>query len=183
MSRQTNFYAAPADTERIHQWLLSEFPGLSLVSQRRGPREHTVPIDASTKGAFWHYPVSCLIPRWARPLIQVEDLGDRFPGEFMVTAQNSPVIEYHPCHWDETAAIVTRSRFYWAYAGEVPAEAKRQLDKLFRWVQRNTVTAEKMSFRFFPVAAASARYVRQDVTGSLRPNPLFQTPEQKLASQ
>lgn len=42
MSRQTTFYATPADTERIHKWLLSEFPGVRLVSQRRGPREHTI---------------------------------------------------------------------------------------------------------------------------------------------
>lgn len=173
MSRQTNFYAAPADTELIHQWLLSEFPGLSLVSQQRGPREHTEPVDASTSGAFGRYPVSCLIPRWARPLVQVEDLGERFPGEFIVTAQNSPVIEYLPCHCEEATATVTRGRFYWSYAREVPVEAKRQLDKLFRWVQRNTVTAENMSFRFFPVAAESARFIRQDLAGSLRPNPLF----------
>lgn len=173
MSRQTNFYAAPADTERIHQWLLSEFPGLTLVSQQRGPREHTVPVDASSPGAFWRYPVSCLIPVWAKPLIQVEDIGDRFPGELVVTAQRSPIIEYHPCHWDETTSTVTRGRFYWAYNGEVSTEAQRQLDKLFRWVQRNTVTAENMSFRFFPAAATNARYVRQNLTGSLRNNPLF----------
>ena len=174
MSRQTSFYAAPADTEQIHQWLLSEFPGLSLVSQRRGPREHTVPIDASAPGAFWRYPVSCLVPMWARPLIQVEDLNDRFPGEFNVSAQNSPVIEYHPCHWEETTSTVTRSRFYWAYSGDLPVEATRQINKLFRWVQRNTVAVEGPFWRFFPVAARTARFARQELTWKSEANPLLQ---------
>src|SRR5262245_30253959 len=101
MSRQTNFYAAPEDTERVHQWLLTEFPGLTIVSQRRGPREHMVPIDANQPGAFWRYPMNCLVPVWAKPLLYIEDLSDRFPGEFIVSAHDSPVIEYHPCQWEE----------------------------------------------------------------------------------
>jgi hypothetical protein len=183
MSRQINFYAAPEDTERMHQWLLSEFPGLSLVSQRKGPREHTVPVDASEPKAFWRYPVSLLVPAWAKQLLHVEDLSPEFPGQYIVSCRTSPVIEYQPCHWDEAERIATSSRFFWAYPGELPDEAARQIDKLFRWVQRNTVTAQGKTFRFFPTAANTARSVRQNLTGSLRPNPLLQAPEQKLASQ
>jgi len=178
MSKQINFNAAPADTERIHQWLLTEFPGLTFVSQGRGPREHTVPIDASTPGAFWHYPVSLLVPLWAKPLLYVEDLGDRFPNEYIITAQDSPVIEYSPCHWDAATQTVTSSRFYWAYSGELPAEALSQINKLFRWVQRNTIaTPVKGPFcRFFPVAARNARFARQALTWTARPNPLYESP-------
>jgi hypothetical protein len=180
MSRKTYFYAAPADTERIHQWLLSEFPGLTLVSQRRGPREHTIPIDASTPGAFWHYPVSCLVPIWAKPLLQVEDLSDRFPDEFIITAQDSPVIEYRPCHWDEATQTVTSSRFYWAYSGELPADAIRQIDKLLRWVQRNTVPVKGPFFRFFPEAQSTACFVRNHLKDKPKPNPFLQ--EQQLTA-
>lgn len=182
MSRQINFYAAPEDTERIHQWLLSEFPGLSLVSQRKGPREHTIPVDASEPKAFWRYPVSLLVPAWAKQSLHVEDLSPEFPGQYIVSCRTSPVIEYEPCHWDETERIATSSRFFWAYPGELSDEATRQIDKLFRWVQRNTVRAEGMTFRFFPLAAASARYVRQGLTGSPRPNPLHRETAQKLSS-
>lgn len=174
MSRQINFYAAPEDTENIHQWLLTEFPGLTLVSQRRGPREHTVPIDASLPGAFWHYPVSLLLPAWFKPLLRIEDLGERFPGEFFVSEHENPVIEYRPGGWDESQKIATSTRFYWAYKGPLTIEATRQANKLFRWVQKNTITAEGMSFRFFPVAARTARFVRQDIKSPLRPNPLLQ---------
>lgn len=177
MSRQINFYAAPEDTEQIHQWLLSEFPGLAIVSQRKGPREHTIPVDASEPKAFWRYPVSLLVPAWAKPSLHVEDLSPKFPGQYIVSCRNSPVIEYEPCHWDETERIATSSRFFWAYPGELSDEATRQIDKLFRWVQRNTVKAEGMTFRFFPVAASTARFVRQGLTGSLRPNTLFQSSE------
>lgn len=181
MSRQINFYAAPGDTERIHQWLLSEFPGLTLVSQRKGPLEHTIPVDASQPQAFWRYPVSLLVPAWAKQLLHVEDLSPKFPDQYIVSCRTSPVIEYEPCHWDETGRIATSSRFFWAYSGELPDEATRQINKLFRWVQRNTVTAQGMSFRFFPIAATAARFVRQGLTGSQRPNPLFQETEQKLS--
>ncbi len=174
MSRQINFYAAPEDTERIHQWLLAEFPGLTLVSQRRGPREHTVPIDASLPRAFWHYPVSLLVPVWFKPLLRIEDLGERFPGEFIINALDNPVIEYRPGEWDESQKIAIPTRFYWAYKGPLPVEAIRQVNKLFRWVQKNTITAESMSFRFFLVAARTARFVRQDLKSPLRANPLFQ---------
>lgn len=173
MSRQTNFYAAPADTERIHQWLLSEFPGLTLVSQRRGPRAHTVPLDASKPNSFWHYPVSFLVPVWAKPILNAEDLGDRFPGEFIINAQDNPVIEYRPSHWDEATKTVTSSRFYWAYSGELPDEAERQINRLFGWVQRNT-TPVKGFFRFFPIAAQTAPFARDWVTDKPKPNPLFQ---------
>lgn len=181
MSRQINFYAAPEDTERIHQWLLSEFPGLTLVSQRKGPREHTIPADASQPQAFWRYPVSLLVPAWAKQSLQVDDLSPKFPGQYIVSCRTSPVIEYEPCHWDEAERIVTSSRFFWAYPGELPEEATKEIDKLFRWVQRSTVAAKGMAFRFFPAAASTAGYVRQTLTGSLRPNPLFQTAEQKLS--
>lgn len=174
MSRQVNFYAAPADTEMIHRWLLSEFPSLTLVSQRKGPREHSVPIDASEPGAFWRYPVSCLIPLWARPLLHVRDLAPDFPGQFSVSAKTSPVIEYCPCDWEEVTSTVTRSRFYWSYSGELPAEATSQLNKLFRWVRQNTVAVEGPFFRFFPIAAQTARFARQHLTWKPEPNPLFQ---------
>ncbi len=179
MSRQINFYAAPGDTERIHQWLLSEFPGLTLVSQRKGPREHTIPFDAIQPQAFWRYPVSLLVPAWAKQLLHVEDLSPKFPNQYIVSCRTSPVIEYEPCHWDDAEQIATSSRLFWAYPGELPDEATRQINKLFRWVQRNTVTAEGMSFRFFPIAATAARFVRQGLTGSLRSNPLCQATEQK----
>lgn len=183
MSRQINFYAAPADTERIHQWLLSEFPGLTVISQRKGPREHTIPADASQPRAFWRYPVSLLVPAWAKPLLHVEDLSPNFPGQYIVSCRTSPVIEYEPCHWDEAERTATSSRLFWAYSDELPDEAIRQIDKLFRWVQRSTVSAEGMTFRFFPTAANTARFVRQGVTGSLRPNPLSQVPASKLVAQ
>lgn len=183
MSRQINFYAAPGDTERIHQWLLSEFPGLTLVSQRKGPREHFIPVDASQPQAFWHYPVSLLVPAWARQLLHVENLSPQFPNQYMVSCRTSPVIEYEPCPWNEAEGIATSSRFFWAYPGELPDEPTRQINKLFRWVQRNTVLAEGMTFRFFPIAASAARFVRQGRTGSLRPNPLFHATEQKLSPQ
>jgi hypothetical protein len=93
------------------------------------------------------------------------------------------VIEYEPCHWDEAERIATSSRLFWAYSDELPDEANRQIDKLFRWVQRNTVSAQGMAFRFFPTAASTARFVRQGVTGSLRPNPLSQVPASKLVAQ
>jgi len=172
MSRQINFYAASEDTERMHQWLLSEFPGLSLVSQRKGPREHTIPVDASASNAFWRYPVSLLVPTWAKQLLQVEDLSAEFPGQYIVSCRISPVIEYEPCHWDEAEQIATSNRLFGAYPGELPDEAARQIDKLFRWVQRNTIRAKGMTFRFFPLAAAAVRYVRQGLSGSLRPNSL-----------
>lgn len=183
MSRQINFYAAPADTERIHQWLLSEFPGLTVISQRKGPREHTIPADASQPRAFWRYPVSLLVPAWAKQFLQVEDLSPKFPDQYIVNCRTSPVLEYEPCHWDEAERIATSSRFFWAYPGELPDAATRQINKLFRWVQRNTITAEGMAFRFFPIAASTARQVRQDLTGSLRPNPSFQAREQKLSAR
>lgn len=173
MSRQINFYAAPEDTERIHQWLLTEFPGLTLVSQRRGPREHTIPLDASTPEAFWRYPVSLLVPSWAKPLLCVDDMSPKFPDQFKVNYHSSPVIEYEPCHWDDVAKIASSSRFYWAYSGDLPDGALDQINKLFRWVQRNTETADKRSFRFFPQAARTARFVRQGLMGSLWPNPLL----------
>lgn len=181
MSRQINFYAAPEDTEQIHQWLLSEFPGLALVSQRKGPREHTIPVDASEPRAFWRYPVSLLVPAWAKQHLHVEDLSPKFPNQYIVSCRTSPVIEYEPCHWDDAERIATSSRFFWAYPGELPDESTRQINKLFRWVQRNTETAEGMTFRFFPRAAASARYVRHDRSGSLRPNPMLLKTETKLA--
>jgi len=177
MSRQTNFYAAPADTERIHQWLLAEFPGLTLVSQRRGPREHTVPIVASAQEAFWHYPVSCLVPQWAEPLLYIEDLSYRFPGEYVISAKTSPVIEYSPCHWDEVTQTVTSSRFYWSYSGELPADATRQINKLFRWVQQNTVSVKGPFFRFFPEAQSAARFVRDHLKWKPKPNPFIQEPQ------
>lgn len=180
MSRQINFYAAPEDTERIHQWLLSEFPGLTLVSQRKGPRENTIPVDASEPKAFWRYPVSLLVPAWAKRLLHVEDLSPKFPNQYIVSCRISPVIEYAPCHWDEAERIAASSRLFWAYPGELPDEATRQISKLFRWVQRNTITVEGMAFRFFPAAASAARYVRQDLTGSLRPNPIAGMDVQKL---
>lgn len=174
MSRQVNFYAAPADTEAIHRWLLTEFPGLTLVSQKKGPREHTVPIDASEPTAFWRYPVSCLIPVWAKPLACTEDLAPDFPGQFIVTAQNSPVIEYSPCQWEDSTQTVTRSRFYWAYEGTIPKDGARQLNKLFRWVHESTIAVEGPFWRFFPVAARTARFARQGSTWKPEPNPLFQ---------
>lgn len=183
MSRQINFYAAPADTERLHKWLLSAFPGLTLISQRKGPREHTIPVDASQPRAFWRYPVSLLVPAWAKPLLHIEDLSPNFPGQYIVSCRTSPVIEYEPCHWDEAERIATSSRLFWAYSDELSDEANRQIDKLFRWVQRNTVSAQGMAFRFFPTAASTARSVRQGVTGSLRPNPLSQMPASKLVAQ
>lgn len=174
MSRQINFYAAPADTDKLHKWLLSEFPGLTLVSQQRGPRDHTIPIDANQPGAFGRYPVCCLVPTWAMPLLCVENLARTFSDEFIVTVQDSPVIEYHPSDWDEPTATVTRGRFYWAYSGELPAEAVRQVNKLFRWVQRNTVAVEGPFWRFFPMAAHTARFARQGLNWKPEPNPLFQ---------
>lgn len=174
MSRQTNFYAAPTDTDHIHQWLLSEFPGLGLISQRKGPREDTVPIDASEPKAFWHYPVSLLVPVWARPLLYPEELSPDFPNQFRVSCHSSPVIEYAPCHWDESTQTVTSSRFYWAYPKQLPDEAMRQIDKLFRWVPRNTVPVEGPFFRFFPRAAQTARLVRDNLVDRPRTNPLFQ---------
>ena len=180
MSRQINFYAAPEDTERIHQWLLSEFPGLTLVSQRKGPREHTIPVDASQPRAFWRYPVSLLVPAWAKPLLHVEDLSPNFPGQYIVSCRTSPVIEYEPCHWDEAERIATSSRFFWAYPGELPDDATKQIDKLFRWVQRSTIAPKGMTFRFFPVAASAARHVRQGINSALRPNPLLQETEGSL---
>lgn len=174
MSRQINFYAAPADTARIHQWLLAEFPGLTLVSQRRGPAEHMVPVDASAECAFWRYPVSLLVPAWAKPRLAAKYLGDRFANEFIISAHDSPVIEYHPCLWDEENQIATASRFYWAYAGELPAEALRQVNKLLRWVQRSTVAVPGPFFRFFPDAAQTARFVREHPSDKPKENPLFQ---------
>lgn len=173
MSRQINFYAAPADTDRIHQWLLTEFPGLTLVSPRRGPKAHTEPMDASTPGAFWHYPISALVPVWAKPLLVVEDLSPDYPDEFVIRPRDNPVIEYGPCHWDESTKTVTRSRFYWAYSGELPADCLRQVNKLFRWVQQNTIEIKGPFWRFFPVAAETAQFTRQHITESPRANPLF----------
>lgn len=174
MSRQINFYAAPADTERIHQWLLSEFPGLTLASQSQGPREHMEPTDASKPGAFWHYPISLLIPAWAKPLLKIQELGPRYPGEFYLGGQDNPVIEYRPAQWDEVDKVATATRFYWSYDGVLPKEALRQIDKLFRWVQRNTTTGGGMTFRFFPGAASTARFLRQGPKSPLLPNPLLQ---------
>ena len=174
MSRQTNFYAAPADTDRIHQWLLAEFPGLTLVSHQRGPKEHTIPIDASTPGAFWKYPAGALVPIWAKPLLKVEDLSPDYPNEFYIATRDNPIIEYHPCPWDETTKTVTRSRFYWAYSGQLPKEALRQINKLFRWVQRSTVPAEGTFVRFFPEAAQSVRFLRQHITDSPELSPFLQ---------
>ena len=169
MFPQSRALQAPAcrDRRAFSAWLgaFALVGGLSACDRLSG---------ASTPGAFWRYPVSCLVPMWANPLIQVEDLGDRFPGEFNVSAQNSPVIEYHPCHWEETTSTVTRSRFYWAYSGDLPVEATRQINKLFRWVQRNTVAVEGPFWRFFPVAAQTARFARQELTWKSEANPLFQ---------
>jgi hypothetical protein len=176
MGRQTNFYAAPADTAQIHQWLLAEFPGLTIVSQRRGPRQHTVPIDASVPRAFWHYPVSLLIPVWAKPLLIIEDLSPEFPDQFRLSCHSSPVIEYAPCHWDEASQTVTSSRFYWAYSGQLPPESTRQINQLLRWVQRNTVPVKGPFFRFFPQAAQTARFAREHSNYRPKPNPLYQEP-------
>lgn len=176
MSRQVNFYAAPADTEMIHSWLLSEFPELTLVSQRRGPLEHTIPIDASKPGAFWHYPVSLLVPVWAKLHLHAEELSPARPNQFRIRVQDNPVIEYQPCPWDEWTKTVTRSRFFWAYAGDISEEARRQVDKLFRWVQRNTVSADGPFWRFFPAAAQSAHFARQELDWEPEPNPLFSAP-------
>lgn len=172
MSKQVNFYAAPGDTEMIHRWLLEEFPGLMVVSKRRGPLEHTQPMPATEPQAFWRYAASALVPAWARPLLHVEDLAPEFPGEFIVTAQDSPVIEYRPGGWDPATQTATATRFYWAYTGELPSSAIRQVNRLFDWVRSHTEAIPKSLFRIFPVAAKTARFLAPHV-GSPKPNPFF----------
>lgn len=139
VSKQINFFANAVDTERIHDWLRREFPGLAVIRGNRGSLDELKSRVADDSLAYAE--MLLLVPGWARERVVPESAeSERHPDLFAVDLHKNPAIEYSLCRSDSQGDSVWIGRFYWAYGGELAADERRQIDRLLRWVRTQSIS-------------------------------------------
>jgi hypothetical protein len=152
MSRQVNFFADGDDARRLHSKLFEVFPHLKAVPAEPGSEHefHGRPAQDLMSAERIY-----LVPAWAVSRIVLRPVPG---GQFRVDQKTSPVLEYCRSIVDADNETITAGRLYWAFEGDISAEEARQIGRVFRWVNDQTVaTPLDRRFRVFEAAARKRR--------------------------
>jgi hypothetical protein len=173
VSKQINFFAHPMDTQRFHDWLLCQYPGIVFIKGKRGPMSGLSLSPLGHEAIMNSAGKLFLVFDWGKQSIVYDSLDDIYPGDYVVDSHKSPVIEYSPSLLDEATKSLRVGRIYWAFKGSLPTEQHHEIRALFSWIRANSkpIPGDKV-FRIFEFAAHHVRLLKP-WAGPLETNPLY----------